>query len=83
MARWFCGTDPHDQGGDAYVSAGTYFMHCVVTEDHFHTTPVIGTRIFILPGDALRPLVAGTAHRSGHLARGADPHGTPAWCSGP
>lgn len=51
--------DPHDQGGDAYVSAGTYFMHHVVTENHFHTTPVIGTRIFIFPGDALRSLVAG------------------------
>ena len=52
--------DPHDQGGDAHVSAGTYFMHHVVTENHFHTTPVIGTRIFIFPGDALRSLVAGT-----------------------
>ncbi|MFJ8487456.1 helix-turn-helix domain-containing protein [Streptomyces sp. NPDC094038] len=51
--------DPHDQGGDAYVSAGTYFVHHVVAENHFHTTPVIGTRIFIFPGDALRPLVAG------------------------
>ncbi|MGY5053537.1 helix-turn-helix domain-containing protein [Streptomyces sp. 900105755] len=51
--------NPHDQGGDVYVSAGTYFMHHVVTENHFHTTPVIGTRIFIFPGDALRPLVAG------------------------
>ncbi|QJT06554.1 helix-turn-helix domain-containing protein [Streptomyces asoensis] len=51
--------DPHDQGGDAYVSADTYFMHHVVTENHFHTTPVIGTRIFIFPGDALRSLVAG------------------------
>ncbi|MFE7897796.1 helix-turn-helix domain-containing protein [Streptomyces sp. NPDC057424] len=51
--------DPHDQGGDAYVSAGSYFMHHVVTENHFHTTPVIGTRIFIFPGDDLRPLVAG------------------------
>ncbi|MFC9636048.1 helix-turn-helix domain-containing protein [Streptomyces mirabilis] len=30
-----------------------------MTENHFHTTPVIGTRIFIFPGDALRPLVAG------------------------
>ncbi|MCX4817487.1 helix-turn-helix transcriptional regulator [Streptomyces sp. NBC_01239] len=54
--------DPHDQGGDAYVSAGTYFMHHVVTENHFRTTPVIGTRIFIFPGDALRPLVAGKPH---------------------
>ncbi|WP_405991600.1 helix-turn-helix domain-containing protein [Streptomyces sp. NBC_00986] len=51
--------DPHDQGGDAHVSAGTYFMHHVVTENHFHTTPVIGTRIFIFPGDALRSLVTG------------------------
>lgn len=51
--------DPHDQGGDADVSAGTYFMHHVVAENHFHTTPVIGTRIFIFPGDALRSLVAG------------------------
>ncbi|WP_343235498.1 helix-turn-helix domain-containing protein [Streptomyces bauhiniae] len=51
--------DPHDQGGDADVSAGTYFMHHVVTENHFHTTPVIGTRIFIFPGEALRSLVAG------------------------
>lgn len=51
--------DPHDQGGDAYVSAGTYFMHHVVKENHFHTTPQIGTRIFIFPGDALRSLVAG------------------------
>ncbi|WP_234443339.1 helix-turn-helix domain-containing protein [Streptomyces cellulosae] len=50
--------DPHDQGGDAYVSAGTYFMHHVVTENHFHTTPEIGSRIFIFPGDALRSLVA-------------------------
>ncbi|MHC3469556.1 helix-turn-helix domain-containing protein [Streptomyces sp. 7R007] len=51
--------DPHDQGGDATVSAGTYFMHHVVAENHFHTTPLIGTRIFIFPGDAIRPLVAG------------------------
>jgi AraC-like DNA-binding protein len=51
--------DPHDQGGDAYVSAGTYFMHHVVTENHFHTTPEIGTRIFIFPGDPLRSLVSG------------------------
>jgi len=51
--------DPHDQGGDAYVSAGTYFMHHVVTENHFHTTPEIGNRIFMFPGDALRSLVAG------------------------
>ncbi|MEU0071055.1 helix-turn-helix domain-containing protein [Streptomyces sp. NPDC006332] len=51
--------DPHDQGGDAHVSAGTYFMHHVVTENHFHTTPEIGRRIFIFPGDALRSLVAG------------------------
>ncbi|MER7680708.1 helix-turn-helix transcriptional regulator [Streptomyces sp. NPDC096934] len=51
--------DPHDQHGDTHVSAGTYFMHHVVTENHFHTTPVIGARIFIFPGDALRPLVAG------------------------
>lgn len=51
--------DPHDQGGDADVVSGTYFMHHVVTENHFHTTPVIGTRIFIFPGDALRTLVAG------------------------
>ncbi|MEN1882474.1 helix-turn-helix transcriptional regulator [Streptomyces mirabilis] len=59
--------DPHDQGGDRYVSAGTYFMHHVVTENHFHTTPVIGTRIFIFPGDALRPLVAGKP-RTGQAA---------------
>ncbi|MFF7391187.1 helix-turn-helix domain-containing protein [Streptomyces scabiei] len=51
--------DPHDQGGDAHVVAGTYFMHHVVTENHFHTTPEIGTRIFNFPGDALRSLVAG------------------------
>ncbi|MEU6442335.1 helix-turn-helix transcriptional regulator [Streptomyces sp. NPDC047046] len=51
--------DPHDQGGDAHVTAGTYFMHHCVTENHFHTTPVIGTRMFIFPGDALRSLVAG------------------------
>ncbi|MDH6604837.1 AraC-like DNA-binding protein [Streptomyces sp. SAI-208] len=51
--------DPHDQGGDAYVSAGSYFAHHVVTENHFHTTPEIGTRIFIFPGDALRHLVVG------------------------
>ena len=51
--------DPHDHGGDAYVSAGTYFIHHVVAENHFHTTPEIGTRIFIFPGDALRSLVAG------------------------
>ncbi|MEU6405904.1 helix-turn-helix transcriptional regulator [Streptomyces sp. NPDC046985] len=51
--------DPHGQSGDAHVSAGAYFMHHVVTENHFHTTPVIGARIFIFPGDALRPLVAG------------------------
>ncbi|MET7737649.1 helix-turn-helix domain-containing protein [Streptomyces sp. NPDC005402] len=51
--------DPHDRAGDVYVSAGTYFMHHVVTENHFHTTPEIGNRIFIFPGDALRPLVAG------------------------
>ncbi|MGW2637351.1 helix-turn-helix domain-containing protein [Streptomyces sp. NPDC001348] len=51
--------DPHDQGGDAYVTAGTYFMHHVVTENHFHTTPQIGTRMFNFPGDALRSLVAG------------------------
>ncbi|MBW8481414.1 helix-turn-helix domain-containing protein [Actinomadura parmotrematis] len=51
--------DPHDQGGDARVSAGTYFLHHCTVENHFHTTPVIGTRIFIFPGDALRALVAG------------------------
>ncbi|UXX91743.1 helix-turn-helix transcriptional regulator [Streptomyces sp. AD2-2] len=34
-------------------------MHHVVTENHFHTMPVIGTRVFIFPGDALRSLVAG------------------------
>lgn len=51
--------DPHDQGGDAHVSTGTYFTHHVVTENHFHTTPEIGTRIFIFPGDALRSLVSG------------------------
>ncbi|MEU2427148.1 helix-turn-helix domain-containing protein [Streptomyces sp. NPDC007851] len=51
--------DPHDQGGDAYVSAGTYFMHHVVTGNHFHTTPEIGKRVFFFPGDALRSLVAG------------------------
>ncbi|MFF7159510.1 helix-turn-helix domain-containing protein [Streptomyces sp. NPDC008139] len=51
--------DPHDRAGDAHVTAGTYFMHHCVTENHFHTTPVIGTRIFIFPGDALRSLVAG------------------------
>jgi len=51
--------DPHDQGGDAYVSAGTYFMHHVVTENHFPTTPVIGTLIFIFPGDALVELATG------------------------
>ncbi|MFD8813485.1 hypothetical protein ACFV23_18825 [Streptomyces sp. NPDC059627] len=51
--------DPHDQGGDAHISAGTYFMHHVVTEKHFHTTPEIANRIFIFPGDALRSLVAG------------------------
>ncbi|CAL9494196.1 hypothetical protein SUDANB145_03282 [Streptomyces sp. enrichment culture] len=51
--------EPHDQGGDARVSAGTYFAHHVVTENHFHTTPEIGSRIFIFPGDALRSLVAG------------------------
>ncbi len=31
--------DPHDQGGDAYVSAGTYFMHHVVTENHSTPRP--------------------------------------------
>ncbi|MET7694557.1 helix-turn-helix domain-containing protein [Streptomyces sp. NPDC005483] len=50
--------DAHDQGGDAHISAGTYFMHHVVTENHFHTTPEIGRRIFIFPGDVLRSLVA-------------------------
>ncbi|MFE9454206.1 helix-turn-helix domain-containing protein [Streptomyces sp. NPDC006739] len=49
--------DPHDQGGDAYVSAGAYFMHHVVRENHFHTTPEIGTRTYNFPGDALRSLV--------------------------
>lgn len=51
--------DPHDQDGDAYVSAGTYFMHHVVTENHFHTTPETGKRIFFFPGDPLRSLIAG------------------------
>jgi AraC-like DNA-binding protein len=50
---------PHDQGSDACVSAGTYFMHHVVTENHFHTTPRIGIRMFNFPGAALRSLVAG------------------------
>jgi AraC-like DNA-binding protein len=50
--------DPHDVGGDAHVSAGAYLMHHVTRENDCHTTPVIGTRIFIFPGDALRPLVA-------------------------
>ncbi|MFF5157890.1 helix-turn-helix domain-containing protein [Streptomyces sp. NPDC000348] len=51
--------DPHDQGRDASVPAGTYFMHHVVTENHFRTTPEIGTRVFNFPGDALRSLVTG------------------------
>ncbi|NEC48355.1 helix-turn-helix domain-containing protein [Actinospica acidiphila] len=51
--------DPHDHAGDTTVPAGTYFLHHVVAENHFHTTPVIGTRIFIFPGHALRSLVAG------------------------
>ncbi|MEU8874110.1 helix-turn-helix domain-containing protein [Streptomyces javensis] len=51
--------DPHDQGGDAHILAGTYFVHHVVTENHFHTTPEIGTRIFNFPGDTLRHLVTG------------------------
>ncbi|SNY72298.1 helix-turn-helix domain-containing protein [Paractinoplanes atraurantiacus] len=51
--------EPHDRGGDASVTAGTYFMHHVVAENHFHTTPGVGARIFIFPGDAMRPLVAG------------------------
>ncbi|WP_254398094.1 hypothetical protein [Streptomyces sp. AC558_RSS880] len=59
--------DPHDRGGDAYVSAGTCFMHHVVTENHFHTTPGSGNRIFIFPGDALRSLVAGKP-RAGQAA---------------
>ncbi|MFJ4809572.1 helix-turn-helix domain-containing protein [Streptomyces longwoodensis] len=52
--------DPHDQGGDAHVPAGTYFMHHVVQENHFHSTPESANRIFIFPGDALRSLVSGT-----------------------
>ncbi len=51
--------NPHGQGGDAYVSAGTYFVHHAVTENHYHTTPEIGTTLYIFPGDALRSLVAG------------------------
>ena len=53
--------DPNDRGGDANVSAGTYFLfrHRVASEYHFRTTPAIGTRAFILPGDALPSLVAG------------------------
>ncbi|GAA0459942.1 transcriptional regulator [Paractinoplanes deccanensis] len=51
--------DPHDRAGDTDVPAGTYFAHHVVTENHFHTTPGIATRIFIFPGDALRSLVSG------------------------
>ncbi|MGJ5760804.1 helix-turn-helix domain-containing protein [Streptomyces galbus] len=51
--------DPHDQGGDAHVPAGTYFMHHVVQENHFHSTPDSANRIFIFPGDALRSLVSG------------------------
>ncbi|MEW2303503.1 helix-turn-helix domain-containing protein [Streptomyces sp. NPDC006655] len=64
--------DPHDQGGDAHIPAGTFFMHHVVTENHFHTTPEIGNRIFIFPGDALRSLVAGkprTGRNSSPAAR--------------
>ncbi|GHE92936.1 helix-turn-helix domain-containing protein [Streptomyces fumanus] len=51
--------DPHDQGGDARIPAGTYFMHHVVRENHFHTTADSASRIFIFPGDALRSLVSG------------------------
>ena len=53
---------PHGQAADALLSAGTYFVHHVVDENHFHTTADIGTRIFIFPGDALRSLVAGRPH---------------------
>ncbi|MCO5970358.1 helix-turn-helix domain-containing protein [Actinoallomurus soli] len=59
--------DPHDQGGDAYVSAGTYYAHHCVTENHFHSTPVIGARIFIFPGGDLRALVSGRP-RTGQVA---------------
>jgi AraC-like DNA-binding protein len=51
--------DPYDQGGDVYVSAGTYFLHHCARENHFRTTPVIGARVFVLPADDLRPLVSG------------------------
>jgi AraC-like DNA-binding protein len=51
--------DPHDQGGDAHVTAGTYFLHHCARENHFRSTPSIGARIFVLPGDDLRPLVSG------------------------
>ncbi|MEU6222454.1 helix-turn-helix domain-containing protein [Streptomyces sp. NPDC047042] len=51
--------DPHDHVGDAYVSAGTYFMHHVVTGNRSRTTSEIGKRVFFFPGDPLRSLVAG------------------------
>ncbi|MEU6741982.1 helix-turn-helix domain-containing protein [Streptosporangium sandarakinum] len=51
--------DPHDQGGEVRVPAGAYFVHHCVRENHFHSTPTIGTRMFVFPGDELGPLVNG------------------------
>ncbi len=75
--------DPHDQGGDAYVSAGTYFMHHVVTENDSTPRPR-SAPVFIFPGDPLRSLSPGN-HAPGRPTRPRRRSSwhTPAWPSGP
>ncbi|MEU9831277.1 helix-turn-helix domain-containing protein [Streptosporangium sp. NPDC048047] len=60
-------TDPHDQGDEVRVPAGAYFIHHCVKENHFHSTPAIGTRMFVFPGEEFRRLVSGRP-RVGRIA---------------
>jgi AraC-like DNA-binding protein len=59
--------NPDGFGGDARVTAGTYFLHHCGRENHFRTTPMTAARIFVLPGDELRHLVGRTT-RTGRSA---------------
>ncbi|MFI5843793.1 helix-turn-helix domain-containing protein [Catenuloplanes sp. NPDC051500] len=59
--------EPDGHGGDAHVPAGTYFLHHCARENQFRTTPEIASRVFVLPGDDLRHLIAGRS-RSGRAS---------------
>ncbi|MEW2289303.1 hypothetical protein [Streptomyces sp. NPDC047841] len=76
--------DPHDRGGEARVPAGTYFMHHVVRENHFHTTPGTGSRIFIFPATPCGPWSpANRAPGGPPRPRRRSSWHTPPWSSGP